>query len=43
MHVGYGAAFQNPNNALSDTEVYRQELRLAEMAEHRDLSGILQA
>jgi alkanesulfonate monooxygenase SsuD/methylene tetrahydromethanopterin reductase-like flavin-dependent oxidoreductase (luciferase family) len=33
MHVGYGAAFQNPNNALSDAEVYRQELRLAEMAE----------
>src|SRR5262245_61952942 len=33
MHVGYGAVFQNPNNALSDAEVYRQELRLAEMAE----------
>ena len=33
MHVGYGAAFQNPNNALSDAEVYRNELRLAEMAE----------
>ncbi|MGH8012812.1 MAG: LLM class flavin-dependent oxidoreductase, partial [Candidatus Binataceae bacterium] len=33
MHVGYGAAFQNPNNALSDVEVYRNELRLAEMAE----------
>ena len=33
MHVGYGALFQNPNNALSDAEVYRQELRLAEMAE----------
>src|SRR6266436_7640116 len=33
MHIGYGAAFQNPNNALSDAEVYRQELRLAEMAE----------
>lgn len=33
MHVGYGAAFQNPHNALSDAEVYRNELRLAEMAE----------
>lgn len=33
MHVGYGAAFQNPNNALSDAEVYRNELRLAELAE----------
>src|SRR6201997_2693740 len=33
MHVGYGAVFQNPNNALPDAEVYRQELRLAEMAE----------
>ncbi len=33
MHVGYGAVFQNPNNALSDAEVYRNELRLAELAE----------
>jgi alkanesulfonate monooxygenase SsuD/methylene tetrahydromethanopterin reductase-like flavin-dependent oxidoreductase (luciferase family) len=33
MHVGYGAAFQNPNNALSDAEVYVNEVRLAEMAE----------
>jgi alkanesulfonate monooxygenase SsuD/methylene tetrahydromethanopterin reductase-like flavin-dependent oxidoreductase (luciferase family) len=33
MHVGYAPIFQNPNNALSDAEVYRQELRLAEMAE----------
>src|SRR5271167_2983084 len=33
MHVGYGAVFQNPNNALPDAEVYRNELRLAEMAE----------
>ena len=33
MHVGYGAAFQNPNNALSDAEVYRNEVRLAELAE----------
>lgn len=33
MHVGYGAVFQNPNNQLSDREVWRSELRLAEMAE----------
>jgi len=33
MHVGYGAAFQNPNNALSDAEVYHHEVRLAELAE----------
>ncbi len=30
MHVGYGAVFQNPKNALPDAEVYRNELRLAE-------------
>ena len=33
MHVGYGVAIQNPNNALPDLEVYRNEVRLAEMAE----------
>lgn len=33
MHVGYAPLFQNPDNALSDAEVYRQELRLVEMAE----------
>ena len=33
MHVGYAPLFQNPGNALSDQEVYREELRLAEMAE----------
>jgi len=33
MHVGYAPMFQNPGNALPDAEVYRQELRLAEMAE----------
>jgi alkanesulfonate monooxygenase SsuD/methylene tetrahydromethanopterin reductase-like flavin-dependent oxidoreductase (luciferase family) len=33
MHVGYAPIFQNPDNALSDAEVYRQELRLAERAE----------
>jgi alkanesulfonate monooxygenase SsuD/methylene tetrahydromethanopterin reductase-like flavin-dependent oxidoreductase (luciferase family) len=33
MHVGYGVYFQNPDNRLSDAEVYTQELRLAEMVE----------
>ncbi len=33
MHVGYAAAFQNPNNAISDAEVLREELRLAHLAE----------
>src|ERR1700694_2569701 len=33
MHVGYAPIFQNPGNTLSDAEVYRQELRLADMAE----------
>jgi len=33
MHVGYGSVFQNPNNQLSDREVWRNEIRLAEMAE----------
>ncbi len=33
MHVGYAPIFQNPGSALADAEVYRQELRLAEMAE----------
>jgi alkanesulfonate monooxygenase SsuD/methylene tetrahydromethanopterin reductase-like flavin-dependent oxidoreductase (luciferase family) len=33
MHVGYAPLFQNPENAHSDQEVYRQELRLADLAE----------
>jgi alkanesulfonate monooxygenase SsuD/methylene tetrahydromethanopterin reductase-like flavin-dependent oxidoreductase (luciferase family) len=33
MHVGYGAVFQNPSNKLSDREVWRNEIRLCEMAE----------
>src|SRR6201998_3008800 len=33
MHVGYGVAFQNPGNAISAAEVYRNELRLCELAE----------
>ncbi len=33
MHVGYAPLFQNPDNARTDAEVYREELRLAELAE----------
>jgi alkanesulfonate monooxygenase SsuD/methylene tetrahydromethanopterin reductase-like flavin-dependent oxidoreductase (luciferase family) len=33
MHVGYGCVFQNPDNKLSDREVWQNEVRLAEMAE----------
>ena len=33
MHVGYGSVFQNPDNQLPDREVWRNEIRLAEMAE----------
>ena len=33
MHVGYAPVFQNPGNTRSDAEVYREELRMAEMAE----------
>jgi alkanesulfonate monooxygenase SsuD/methylene tetrahydromethanopterin reductase-like flavin-dependent oxidoreductase (luciferase family) len=32
MHVGYTAAFQNPFDALSDTEVYSEEMRLCDLA-----------
>ena len=33
MHVGMAAVFQNPGKALSDREVYSNELRLADLAE----------
>jgi len=33
LHVGYAPVFQNPGNALSDAQVYEEELRIAEMAE----------
>src|SRR5919108_1020870 len=33
MHVGFGPLFQTPGARLSDAEVYRQELRLADLAE----------
>ena len=40
MHVGYAPLFQNPGSALPDAEVYRQELRLAEMAESLGFESI---
>jgi alkanesulfonate monooxygenase SsuD/methylene tetrahydromethanopterin reductase-like flavin-dependent oxidoreductase (luciferase family) len=33
MHVGLAAIFQNPAKARADFEVYRQDLRLADLAE----------
>jgi len=32
MHVGYTAAFQNPFDAISDTELYAEEMRLCDLA-----------
>jgi alkanesulfonate monooxygenase SsuD/methylene tetrahydromethanopterin reductase-like flavin-dependent oxidoreductase (luciferase family) len=40
MHVGYGLVFQNPNNQLSDREVWRNEIRLAEMVEPMGFDSI---
>lgn len=40
MHVGFTPIFQNPGNAMSDAEVYRQEVRLAEMAEPMGFDSI---
>jgi alkanesulfonate monooxygenase SsuD/methylene tetrahydromethanopterin reductase-like flavin-dependent oxidoreductase (luciferase family) len=33
MHVGMATVFQNPGQQRSDREVYREELRLADLAE----------
>ena len=33
MHVGMASVFQNPNKGRTDREVYRNELRLADLAE----------
>ena len=33
MHVGMSTVFQNPGKRLTDYEVYRNELRLADLAE----------
>jgi alkanesulfonate monooxygenase SsuD/methylene tetrahydromethanopterin reductase-like flavin-dependent oxidoreductase (luciferase family) len=40
MHVGYAPIFQNPENRLPDAEVYREEVRLAEMAEPMGFDSI---
>ena len=40
MHVGYTAVFQNPFNQLSDTEVYRQEMRLCDLAVELGLESL---
>src|SRR4249920_1491392 len=33
MHVGMASVFQNPHKGTTDREVYRHELRLADLAE----------
>src|ERR1700730_3868329 len=40
MHIGYGLVFQNPDNKLSDREVWRNEIRLAEMVEPMGFDSI---
>jgi alkanesulfonate monooxygenase SsuD/methylene tetrahydromethanopterin reductase-like flavin-dependent oxidoreductase (luciferase family) len=40
MHIGYTAVFQNPFNKLSDTEVYRQEMRLCDLAVELGLESL---
>ena len=40
MHIGYAPIFQNLDNELSDSDVYAQELRLAEMAEPMGFDSI---
>ena len=40
MHVGYGCYFQNPDDRLSDFEVYRQELAMAESVEDLGFDSI---
>jgi alkanesulfonate monooxygenase SsuD/methylene tetrahydromethanopterin reductase-like flavin-dependent oxidoreductase (luciferase family) len=40
MHIGYGLVFQNPNNQLPDREVWRNEIRLAEMVEPMGFDSI---
>ncbi|WP_419907320.1 LLM class flavin-dependent oxidoreductase [Candidatus Poriferisodalis sp.] len=40
MHVGYSAVFQNPENALSDREVWDQEIRMVEEAEDLGFDSI---
>ncbi len=40
MHVGYTSMFQNPFNALADHEVYREELRLCDLAVQLDFESL---
>src|SRR5436190_9754572 len=40
MHVGMASIFQNPGRKISDRDVYREELRLAELAEPLGLDSI---
>ncbi|HEY1919465.1 MAG TPA: LLM class flavin-dependent oxidoreductase [Streptosporangiaceae bacterium] len=40
MHIGYVPTFQNPQRHVPDLEVYRQELRLAELAEPLDFDSV---
>jgi alkanesulfonate monooxygenase SsuD/methylene tetrahydromethanopterin reductase-like flavin-dependent oxidoreductase (luciferase family) len=40
MRVGYGATFQNPGRDLADREVYREEIRLARLAEPLGLDSV---
>lgn len=40
MHVGYAPLFQNPNSRLADSEVYRNELRLAELADPLNFDSV---
>ncbi len=40
MHVGMGTIFQNPGRAASDYQVYREELRLADLVEPLGLESI---
>ncbi|HSV81144.1 MAG TPA: LLM class flavin-dependent oxidoreductase [Ramlibacter sp.] len=40
MHVGYAPIFQNLDDELSDTQVYAEELRLAELAEPMGFDSI---
>jgi alkanesulfonate monooxygenase SsuD/methylene tetrahydromethanopterin reductase-like flavin-dependent oxidoreductase (luciferase family) len=40
MHVGMGVAFQNPEDALSDADVWQQEVAMAVEAEERGFDSI---
>ena len=40
MHVGYTAVFQNPGNALDDSKVYAEEMRLCDLAVDLGMSSL---